>query len=225
MQTEYSSNTTLDLGGSDVTRPDAASVGRDDPEQDSRATKGRKKREQREYRGQMLNRWPRAFARIFDLMWEMPLALLVLMLLASKSGSTVQNMGTAEIVFFLFLSLPLALLLDGLIAGIFSNTPAKALIGVKATSSRGERLNLVTHLRRNFGVWTDGLALGIVPISVFSMLRQFKRVSGRREAIYDERLHVRVRSGSLTAVRVLIPPVLLIAGFAALLVWVVDHSF
>ena len=193
----------------------AAEHGEPTSEQVSRQANKHNKREKREYRGQMLNRWPRAFARLFDLLWEIPVALFALLLLASKTGSGSVAIGSIEFLFVLFLALPLALLLDAIIAGIFSNTPAKAIIGVKATSSRGERLDLRTHLRRNFGVWTDGLSLGIAPITIFSMLRQFKRVSGRREAIYDERLHVRVRSGRMTGVRVLIPLLLFIGGLAA----------
>lgn len=200
----------------------AAEISEDTPVKNAVSTGDRKPKGKHEYRGQMLNRWPRAFARLFDLLWEIPLALLALVLIASATGSNSQNLGTIEIAFFLVLSLPLALLIDGLIAGIFSNTPAKAMIGVKATTSRGERLHLVTHLRRNFGVWTDGLALGIVPLSIINMFRQFKRVSGRREAIYDERLHVRVRSGRRTGFRVLIPLFLLVAGFATLLAYLAD---
>lgn len=117
--------------------------------------------------------------------------------------------------------LPLALLLDAIIAAIFSNTPAKALIGVKATSSRGERLGLVDHVRRNFGVWTDGLALGILPFSLFSMLKQFKKISGRRDAFYDEKWHTRVQTtGRYTAARVSLPLLLLVA----LAIFVVSKS-
>lgn len=218
MQAEYSNNPgiNLDEPGIDPGEP----TGQYKVEQthtDQTSIRGsrpdsRKKKEKREYQGQMLNRWPRAFARLFDLAWEVPLVLFGLMLVAPNFSS-----GPAQTIFFLFLSLPLALLLDGVIAGVFTNTPAKALIGVKATTSRGERLHLATHVRRNFAVWTDGLALGIVPISLFSMYKQFKRVSGRREANYDERLHVRVRSGRMTAIRVLIPLFLLIGSFAVLL--------
>lgn len=108
-------------------------------------------------------------------------------------------------------SLPLALILDAMIAGIFSNTPAKALIGIKVTSSRGERLGLVDHMRRNWGVWTDGLALGILPFSLFSMIKQFKKISGRRDAFYDEKWHTRVQTtGRYTAARVSLPLVLLV---------------
>jgi len=111
-----------------------------------------------EYKGKLLNRWPRAIARL----------------------------------------------------------PAKIVIGVRATTSRGERLNPLVHLRRNLGVWTDGIALGFAPLSIFTMIRQFKRVSGRREAIYDEKLHVRMRSGSYCGIRAFIAAPLFI-GIALLI--------
>ena len=174
-----------------------------------------RKKQKREYHGRMLNRWPRAFARLFDLLWQIPLVSIALLSLASKSELGEISIGSVGFVFLLLLSLPLALFLDGLFAGIFGNTPAKALIGVKATTSRGDRLPIHTHLRRSFGVWTDGLAIGLVPISLISMFRQFKRVSGRREAIYDERLHVRVRSGRMTGVRVVLLVFLIVGALAA----------
>lgn len=163
-----------------------------------------KKREKQRYSGSMLNRWPRAFARLLDLSWQMPLVMSTLLLLAS--GQLTAGITSDWLLFIMvaFVSLPIALLLDALIAGIFSNTPAKAIIGVKAVSSRGERLYFGKHLKRNIGVWTDGMALGLIPISLFTLVKQYKRVSGRRETIYDEKLHVRVRSGRFTAVRVVL---------------------
>jgi len=143
--------------------------------------------------------------------------LIAILFAVQASGGTPPAPGTLGFYLLLFLSLPIALLIDAIIAGLFTNTPAKALIGIKATTSRGERLELGKHLRRNFGVWTDGLALGILPLSLIAMFRQFKRVSGRREAAYDERLHVRVRSGNMTALRVLIPLVLFTGAVFALL--------
>lgn len=181
----------------------------------SRSSKS--KPEKKAYAGQMLNRWPRAFARFLDLSWEMTLVVIAAVVVFGEKLAGALNIASPGFYLLLLASLPVALLLDALIAGTLGNTPAKAIIGVKATTARGERLGLGKHLRRNFGVWTDGLAIGFLPVSIFSMLKQYKRVSGRREAFYDERLHVRVRSGKMPALRVLLALVALLALFFVLL--------
>lgn len=131
------------------------------------------------------------------------------------------QLNSAPFYFLLFFSLPLALLLDVFLAVILGNTPAKIVIGVKPTTSRGERLSLAAHLRRNIGVWTDGIALGLIPISLFTMFKQYKRISGRRETIYDERLHARMRSGKYCSVRAFlaIPVFVAIAYLIVLAFW------
>jgi len=163
------------------------------------------------YKGSLINRWPRAFARLFDLLWEMVFIISLLVIFLNLDTSKVLSPKSLSFYALIFASLPLALALDAIIAGVFTNTPAKALIGVKVTSSRGERVGFVDHMRRNIGVWTEGLAMGIPPFSVLSMSKQYKRVSGRRDAFYDERLHTRVQTrGQYTAARVLIPLLLLL---------------
>lgn len=162
-------------------------------------------------RGQMLNRWPRAFARLFDLVWQLALVWVVLMIGVGADRAQILNFSNPVFYILLFLSLPLALLLDALIAGLLGNSPAKALVGVKPTTSRGESLGLAKHLKRNYGVWTDGFAMGLLPLTLLTLFKQFKRISGRREAIYDERLHARVRSGRLTGFRVILPLLVLLS--------------
>ncbi len=160
----------------------------------------RSKRRNSNTQNRRLNRWPRAVARLTDTCWQVSLiAGLLLVALATRTG----NITVGSLPFFtvLFVSLPLALGLDAIIAAVAGNTPAKALVGVRASTARGERVGLAKHFKRNYGVWTDGMGMGVLPITLFTALSQFKRVSGRREAIYDERLHLRVRSGSWTGTR------------------------
>ena len=168
-----------------------------------------------EYKGKLLNRWPRAIARLCDLAWQMALVMGLLVYVINKQG---QSLALNSVLFYalLFASIPVALLLDAIVAVLLGNTPAKIVIGVRATTSRGERLNPLVHLLRNIGVWTDGIALGFAPLSFLTMVRQFKRVSGRREAIYDEKLHVRMRSGSYCGIRAFIAAPLFI-GIALLI--------
>lgn len=166
----------------------------------SASSSGKKQTSKRQ--DKRLNRWPRAFARVLDLAWEM---ILVVGLIAFFASSDLVNSGFGSPLFYLvlFISLPIALMLDAIVASLFGNTPFKAIVGVKAVSARGERLGLQRHIRRNIGVWTDGLGMGILPMSLFTLTRQFKRVSGRREAIYDERLHARSHSSQYAGLRLM----------------------
>ena len=184
-------------------------------EQQSGSDSRRRNKEKPKYTGQTLNRWPRAFARLFELSWQMLLVMTGLIIVWSSTAAGGLTGDLLPYLIMVFVSLPIALVLDALIAGIFGNTPVKAIVGVKAISSRGERLYFGKHLKRNIGVWTDGMALGLIPISLLTMFRQFKRVSGRRETIYDEKLHVRVRSGRFTGLRVVLVLLLSIAAVVA----------
>ena len=169
-------------------------------------------------RDKKLNRWPRAFARILDLAWEMILALGLVGYFVDHAWI---NSGFGSPVFYLllFVSLPVALLLDAIVAGLFGNTPVKAIVGVKAVSARGERLGLQKHIRRNIGVWTDGLGMGVLPMSFFTLTKQFKRVSGRREALYDEQLHVRSHSSDYAASRLTLLILAVLCSVAGILIY------
>jgi len=157
-----------------------------------------------------INRWPRATARLIDLVLGMFIVLSLLKILGY--GSPLQNLLNPISWVVLFLAIPAALLIDSLFATLFGNTPAKALVGVRVTTHRGETPGIGARFRRNYGVWTDGLGLGIVPLSLHAMFKQYRRVSGRREAVYDEKLHLRVSSSPHSALRSTILLSVLTAG-------------
>ena len=167
------------------------------------------------YTGQMLNRWPRAIARTADLLLFMGIVLVAYTLATGSGLLDLYHKNLFGFFALIFAALPIAIALDGLVAALLGNSPAKAIVGVRATSSRGERLTVATHLRRSYGVWTDGLAMGLLPLSVATLVRQFNRVTGRREATYDERLHVRMRSGTGTGLRALLVIVLVATAATA----------
>ena len=167
------------------------------------------------YTGQMPNRWPRAIARIADLLLFMGIVLGAYTLVSGTGLLELYQNSLFGFFALILVALPIAIVLDGLVAALLGNSPAKAIVGVRATSSRGERLTVATHLRRSYGVWTDGLAMGLLPLSLATLVRQFKRVSGRREATYDERLHVRMRSGTGTGLRALLLIVLVATAATA----------
>jgi len=102
------------------------------------------------------------------------------------------------------------MLLDAIVAGVFGNTPVKALVGIKPKTVGMDRLGIYQHIRRNIAVWTEGMAIGVLPLTLLSGRTQFKRITGRRSTTYDQRLGVHVRSSPNSGLR-------MAALFAALL--------
>lgn len=147
-----------------------------------------------------INRWPRAVARVLDLFWQLLLVTPLLTWMALAAGFHLEN----SLLFFVvisFVSLPFAFVLDALVAGLFGNSPAKALIGLKVKTSKGQTLRMSEHLRRNYEVWTQGFAVGFLPFTIASGIKQFKQVSGRRPATYDELLHFQMHSAAFSGAR------------------------
>lgn len=158
---------------------------------------------------EFINRWPRAVARLVDLMLWIGV-LIALIVFAGFSDLITQIDDPMSWVVY-FLMVPVALVLDAAFSALFGNTPAKAVVGVRVTTHRGERPDIVSSFRRSYGVWTDGLGLGVLPLTLYSMFKQYRRVSGRRETNYDERLHLRVSSSPWASIRCLLLLLIVIA--------------
>lgn len=144
----------------------------------------------------LATRWPRFFARIFDVWWELLLVVFVLSaVLGRYSASFVEWInGAGASQLFGFLCLPIALILDASLYRIVGNTPGKALLGLNVGTLRGEPLSLAQYIKRNFSMWVSGLALGLPLINLFTMANQSSRLSKRQQASYDEPMGFRVRS-------------------------------
>ncbi|MCX2533695.1 RDD family protein [Plesiomonas shigelloides] len=134
-------------------------------------------------------RFPRFFARIFDVWWET-------MLLGFFLGSALGTLSTSFAKWILFspyaeqifsvLCLPIALVLDAAIYKIFGNTPGKALLGIQVRHANGERLGLDQYVSRNFSMWWYGLAAGVPLINLITMSNQGDRLNKGKAASYDE---------------------------------------
>jgi len=163
-----------------------------------------------------LNRWPRAIARLLDLIWELAIVFPLLYLLVTKTIPITAG-DTGWLIAITFVSLPLALLLDAIVAGIFGNTPAKTIAGITVRTFDQEKLGLVHQLKRGYAVWTDGMAMGFLPLTVLSARRQFRKINSGRSTTYDRRLGYHVWSSRNSALRLSgLLAVLLIPPLAAL---------
>ncbi|MGR6035523.1 MAG: GYF domain-containing protein [Candidatus Nitrosoglobus sp.] len=152
------------------------------------------------------SRWPRYFARSFDLSLG---ALFVTYLLSFVLGFTLAILdhwtgqhpaGFVEWlngplawvyhplsgILFWMLCLPIVLILDAAAYRFIGNTPGKALLGLRVRLLNASPLSFSQYLGRNFSIWVSGLALGIPFIDLVTMTRQAVRIGRGKPASYDE---------------------------------------
>ncbi len=144
----------------------------------------------------MATRWPRFFARIFDVWWEILLVSFVLgAVLGRYSAGFVEwiNVPGASQLFGI-LCLPVALILDAAIYRLIGNTPGKVVLGLKVGLLDASPLSFGQYLGRNFSMWVSGLALGFPLVNLFTMARQSSRLGKGQQTSYDESTGYRVRA-------------------------------
>lgn len=144
----------------------------------------------------LADRWPRFFARIFDVSWEVLIVSFALSAVLGRYSARFLewiNEPGADLLFGI-LSLPIALLFDAFLYRAAGNTPGKALLGLTVTTLDGRPLSFVEYLGRNFSMWASGLALGFPLINLFTMATQSRRLSKGQQASYDEPTGFRVRA-------------------------------
>jgi len=144
----------------------------------------------------LATRWPRFFARIFDMWWETLLIALILgVVLGRYSARFVEwlnNPGASQL--FGILCLPIALVIDALLYRVVGNTPGKALLGLKVGTFDGKSISFTQYLKRNFSIWVRGFGLGLPLINLLTMINQSIMLNGGNQTSYDESTGFRVRS-------------------------------
>lgn len=135
----------------------------------------------------MANRWPRFFARIFDVWWELMLvSFAVAWVLGRTSPGFVEWIQKPQSnTLYGLMCLPAAFLLDAVIYRLFGNTPGKAILGLRVSSFRAEALSFNRYFKRNMGVWGNGLAVGFPLLNLFAMASQSRRIGRGAPASYD----------------------------------------
>lgn len=144
----------------------------------------------------MAARWPRFFARMFDVWWEILLVAFALgAVLGRYSAGFVEWInGPGASQLFGILCLPIALILDAAIYRLIGNTPGKALLGLKVGLLNASPLSFGQYLGRNLSIWVKGLALDFPLINLFTMAHQSGRLGKGQQASYDESTDYRVRA-------------------------------
>jgi uncharacterized RDD family membrane protein YckC len=147
-------------------------------------------------------RWPRFFARIFDCLWETLLVSEILLALGSYSAEFVVWLSQPfNRHAFGAICLLLAMFIDSTVYRALGNTPGKAFIGLKVTTSRGAQPTFGEYLTRNINLWAAGLGLGFPIFNLITMAYQARRLGKGQQASYDESSGNRVRATPIGTLR------------------------
>ena len=156
-----------------------------------------------EVHGFPANTWHRYFARMIDLS-------ILSMVLAWPVGyglgyffpawfSGVSN-DQAFAHLFAIVVLPFTLLAEGVMYGIFGNTPGKKLLKIRLIDTSGNRIGFRKYMARLPGLYAYGLGLGIPLITIATMLIQKGNADKGEETAYD-RGRCLVRQPSVSSAR------------------------
>lgn len=148
----------------------------------------------------LAKKWPRFFARLFDIWLEVSvIAFIAGFILAKYSASLfefIQQPFTSQL--FGCLCLPFALILDALIYQVFGNTIGKKILSLDVRKSSGTALTFTEYLSRNSRLWFKGFGFGIPFVSLFTMANEGNRIDRELPASYDGKTNDRVRSKPIT---------------------------
>lgn len=128
--------------------------------------------------------WRRYFARWLDLAiigWP---SIFILAVVFPAFAQSVQK-PNGELIFGI-VSLPTILFIEAVIFGFFGTTPGKALLGIEVTSLNYKKIQIDHYIYRQIGVWFFGLGVGIFPVAIFTMAKQYSRLKSCRATGYDE---------------------------------------
>jgi uncharacterized RDD family membrane protein YckC len=137
----------------------------------------------------LAKRWPRFFARIFDIWWISLLFTFVGAFFLSRYSAGfvkfINSPGSGQVV--QIVTLPVVMIIDALLYKAFGNTPGKALLGIAVKTPECKNLSFDQYLGRNFSMWVRGFGLGIPLVNLFTMGAQSGRLGKGLPASYDEK--------------------------------------
>lgn len=154
------------------------------------------------------NGWRRAFARAFDLYWEISLLTMLLIALVPPNALLRELLP--------WLALPLILLLDTATYALAGVTPGRKLFQLTICDQDQQPLSPQRYLQRNGLFWPQGLALGIPLLCVAAPLWQLWRLQYGKPASYDVKAGNKVFGPPLSPTRMLLYPISLIVITLAL---------
>lgn len=161
--------------------------------------------------------WPRYWARMLDvLLWCAVCAILLGFFAPSLFNVLVGLPEQSNNQLLGLFILPIAMLADALCYGVFAATPGKWLCGIRVEDLDAQRIPFTIYLRRNFGVYFYGLAMGIGIVALFTLARNYNKVKSGRLTSWDENTTLRVNRAHGGALRTTVTAVLYFAVFFGL---------
>lgn len=160
----------------------------------------------------LATRWPRFFARTFDI-WVLSLLIVPVALLLLWMTSKSNLIHSTRLPLLGLALLPVVMGMDALVYRLFGNTPGKAFLGLRVERHNGERLSIAQYCGRNVGVWMSGLALGLPIASFASLLYQSAHVKRTGISTYDDGSEYRVHQHPAGMLRKLVFTALFIILF------------
>lgn len=156
--------------------------------------------------------WRRFFARYIDL-WVigLPTVFLVAFFLAPVwpgFARWLQQPNADQALWFL--AIPLVLVIEAIIFGIFGTTLGKGLLGIHVTTARSKTPTFLQYLYRQLIVYWYGLGAGFPLVNLFTMARQYDRLRKGRATGYDEGLY-KVTSSKVGATRYVLAVLVVVA--------------
>lgn len=146
--------------------------------------------------------WTRYFARTFDLSFVgtvLMTGITFVLPYLSLALSLQWYMADPRVAFLLLL--PIIITINGVIISVLGNSIGKAIFGIKTMPIDGRsKFSLAEIVRREFRVWSQGLAFGIPVVNFFTMVPALKQVSKGLPTTYDLGT-ASVRSFSNNAIR------------------------
>ncbi len=146
--------------------------------------------------------WTRYFARSIDLsIIASVLLTIIYWVLPSVNPKLYLQIYFVDPRAMFLILLPFAHFINAVIITLTGNSLGKAIFAAKAEPIDGrDRFGFGGNLAREFRVWTQGLALGIPILNLFTMVPAFRAVSKGAPAPYDFRIAT-VRAYSQSSVR------------------------
>ena len=146
--------------------------------------------------------WRRFFARHIDMfLLGLPTGtVLFIALVYSQSADWL--LSTENPLLFGWFATPFILLAEACIFGLFGNTPGKKIAGIKVITVGGNRPTFEQYASRLANLYWSGLGTAFPIIALFTMSRQYKRLTRREQASYDQG-NFTVRAHKLSFFRVL----------------------
>lgn len=130
--------------------------------------------------------WRRYWARMLDLTIFAMLVGIVIGIVAPSAFMPDGMFGTPGGEHLLnWICLPIAMIIEGVVLGLFGGTPGKALAGISVTGLRGAKPSVADAITRNIQIWWYGLGTGFPLVSLFTLIVSYRKVASGQPARWE----------------------------------------